>query len=305
MVIERQGWLRCRALCLSVYVALLLVTVSCRRASVEWTPDEYFHDAKVVELCSAIRDGDMEQFKRAIDGGADVNARGKGEMTTLLWALRYENKEMFSMLLERGADPNVVFSDAFEVLGDKALSVLHLSSELPDEFYFTEVLKHGGNANLLATRYHVPPLCYVSMSVPGRVARVQLLIDHGADVELRGLELPLHHAIFQGAFDVALLLLKNGADPMAFRDNDWRTAMHLALREKETRMLIWTADEEKAFHELVAYLDDKGCTREEAEADLRRWEERMRGTPEGFRERTKHQRERILRRKASREKANE
>lgn len=46
-------------------------------------------------------------------------------------------------------------------------------------------------------------------------------------------------------------------------------------------------------------------TREEAVADVKNWQKTMLVTPEGSRERTKHERERILRRKASREKVNE
>ena len=77
----------------------------------------------------------------------------------------------------------------------------------------------------------------------------------------------------------------------------------LAVREKEVRAPVWTNDDETAFNKLVEYLEDKGCTRKEAEADLKQWNETMPVAPEGLKERSKYERERILRRKATNDRA--
>jgi ankyrin repeat protein len=57
-------------------------------------------------LCKAIEENDVGEIDRLVAAGADVNAKGKENMTPLLWAFPDDKPERFKKLLELGADPN-------------------------------------------------------------------------------------------------------------------------------------------------------------------------------------------------------
>jgi len=51
-----------------------------------WHANDYFNDAKVIDLCNAIEKNDVPRMEQAIRDGADINCVGIGGMTPLLWA---------------------------------------------------------------------------------------------------------------------------------------------------------------------------------------------------------------------------
>ena len=58
------------------------------------------------ELSAAVRAGDAERAKRAIAGGAEVDARGEVGETALMWAVGKANRDCMRLLLDAGADAN-------------------------------------------------------------------------------------------------------------------------------------------------------------------------------------------------------
>src|SRR5262249_52448878 len=115
-----------------------------------WKAEDYFHDPKVVELCHAIEANDIAEIDRLVAAGANVNAQGKGKMTPLLWSF-FDNKlERFKLLLEHGADPNVVVESDFESHGavSSGESVTFLACKTRFPGYFDAVFAHGGDSNL-------------------------------------------------------------------------------------------------------------------------------------------------------------
>jgi hypothetical protein len=63
------------------------------------------------DLWEAVRRGDAPAVKSLLDRGADVNARGRYQMTPLFKAAERGNAEIVRLLLERGAD--VTIKDTF------------------------------------------------------------------------------------------------------------------------------------------------------------------------------------------------
>ena len=51
-----------------------------------WKAKDYFDDPQVIALCQAIEANDLKEIDRLVAAGANVNAKGKGNMTPLLWA---------------------------------------------------------------------------------------------------------------------------------------------------------------------------------------------------------------------------
>jgi hypothetical protein len=74
------------------------------------------------ELCESVEDG-VAEAKAALDLGASPNAHN-GTNTALMLAARFGEKEVVELLLQHGADPNIVNSG-----GDKALT---WAKEYPD-----------------------------------------------------------------------------------------------------------------------------------------------------------------------------
>ena len=72
-----------------------------------WKAEDYFNDPHVIALCKAIEANDIKEVNRVIAAGADVKAKGKDNMTPLMWAFPDSKLERFKCLLEHGADPNV------------------------------------------------------------------------------------------------------------------------------------------------------------------------------------------------------
>ncbi len=64
-----------------------------------WKAEDYFTDAKVIALCRAIEVDDLKEIDRLVANGADVNAKGKGNMTPLLWSYLDDKIDRFQRLL--------------------------------------------------------------------------------------------------------------------------------------------------------------------------------------------------------------
>jgi hypothetical protein len=86
-----------RKLCLLLTLALILPLVAVAQDKQKLNDD----------LWEAVRRGDAPAVKSLLDRGADVNARGRYQMTPLFKAAERGNAEIVRLLLERGADVNV------------------------------------------------------------------------------------------------------------------------------------------------------------------------------------------------------
>src|SRR4051794_36012446 len=67
-----------------------------------WKAEDYFDDPYVVAVCHAIEANDLREMERLIAAGADINAKGKENMTPLLWAYPDNQLGRFKLLLEKG-----------------------------------------------------------------------------------------------------------------------------------------------------------------------------------------------------------
>ncbi len=191
-----------------------------------WIAEKFFTDPKVIELCRAIEANDLPAIRKAIENGADVNALGKDNMTPLLWAFPENHVHRMKILLEAGADPNVVIKSNLGVPymfmpGD---SVTHMAARSAFE-YFDLVFDHGADPQLPASMDRNPVIFTIieaGISPEKRKRRIAKLIALGVDInqpgsEYSGLDIPLMKAFtFAGQYDLALFLLNNGANPYQY-----------------------------------------------------------------------------------------
>jgi ankyrin repeat protein len=159
-------------------------------------------------LVFAAREGDLDSAKVLIDAGADVNQVTEYGWTPLLVATNNRNYKLGAYLMEHGAKPNITNKDGW--------TPLYLATD---------------NRNIEGGDYPVPK------PDMDHLEYITLLLDHGADVNFRGIKQnTLSRTIFtmQWFFesgvtpfvraaqssDVALmkLLLARGADPKIVSD---------------------------------------------------------------------------------------
>ncbi len=234
----------------------------------KWQAGEYFTTPLEIALCNAIEANDLDEMERLIAKGADVNARGVGSMTPLLWAFPDNKMERFKLLLGNGANPNVVVESDFGTHGAiiPGDSVTHLAARTVFPEHFLWVMKDGGNPNLEHRRHRATPLHAVIESLgANKCERIQALINAGADLEHHSLgDAPAKHAIARGQYEIVLQLLHAGADYRAYGDGQLTRLIHVLAMSNRPK--------DDSYYKLLRWLEVRGESLEEAKVDLARWD---------------------------------
>lgn len=199
----------CRALLLLCGTALLASCLSTGGPRAE----KYFVDAQSRALAEAARVGDAKRIAALISAGVDVNAKGRGNLTAVTWALLHQSKVGFSYLLTQGADPNIQLTESFDDILLEGRSAMAYASMHKDSWYLKEALKVRGNPNLVnSTRSFTPIMDSISSRRPDNV---RLLLAAGANPnwQNRDGQTPMMIAATSNQYDVVYTLLEAGADP--------------------------------------------------------------------------------------------
>jgi len=130
-----------------------------QHARIGWEAEDYFADPQVIALCDAIEDDDLAEIDRLVAERVDVNARGKGNMTPLMWSFIADEKT-YKRMLEHGADPNVIVTDGFNTRGTvkPGYSVMAVAAQSRFPNHLKLTLKHGGDPNLVNPKTGETPL---------------------------------------------------------------------------------------------------------------------------------------------------
>ena len=245
-----------------------------------WEAEDYFEDPQVVALCEAIEANDVAEIDRLVAAGADVNAQGKGKRTPLLWAFPDNKLDRFRRLLEHGADPNVVIESDFNTHGGMSAgdSVTHMACRTAYSGYFEAVFDHGGDVNLQRKSrvglHDTPLFSVIKFGGADKKKKIRTLLSKGADINhMNGAWLtpPMQAATWGGQYDIALLLLKAGADHGVYRPRSNSKLIHSVASEAIRRSATWSPQRERDYQQLVQWLEDHGESVDEARADIERW----------------------------------
>lgn len=249
----------------------------------------YFDDPQVVALCYAIDADDVAEIDRLIDSGADVKAVGRFGMTPLLRAFpelwRLEDPPgrlaVFTRLLERGANPNVLVEVDFQMYSDglePGDSVAHLAVASVFPGYWRAVFTHGGDPNLKREnaiyyeQLETPFFEAICSRTEDSLERVRFLISKGADLDHRlrsGNNSAMEAVTYGGRFEIALELLEAGArfDFTTSRTN--KRLVHLVIEERDSQ----PPERHAACQKLLDWLEQHGESVNAAEREI---EERKR-----------------------------
>lgn len=191
-------------------------------------------------LARAVDDDDIDEVRRLIANGANVNGRDEDydKITPIFIAVENGNVEMVRLLIESGAKVNVRNSD-------RQTPLMQLDGDATAEL--VKVLVDAGAKINLSDNENNTALLLAAENCPTDV--IQALLDAGADVNLANKEgiTPLMHAAEKGDIESVRLILIAGAMVNA-RDEDGDNAWEYA-NEKEIEDLLVSFGSETRFIE--------------------------------------------------------
>jgi beta-lactamase regulating signal transducer with metallopeptidase domain len=127
-----------------------------------------------VALVEAAADGDLDDVRSLLDGGANVNAAVLGDGSPLIAAAREGHRALVLFLLDRGADVNL------PVDGDGA--PLIMAAREGHRQIVETLLDRGANIELMSPS---DENALIQASAEGHLDVVRLLVDRGANVNAR------------------------------------------------------------------------------------------------------------------------
>jgi ankyrin repeat protein len=161
------------------------------------------HGDTNLDLITASDAGSVSNVQKALDGGAEVDAKNTNGTTSLWVASQKGYKEIVKLLLEKGAD--------VEAKDDKATTPLLIAS-LNDKLDVVKLLLEKG-ADVNAKRSDGISSLFIA-SQEGYMEIVKLLLSNGAKVDEKGFKgiTPLWVASQQGHAEIVKILLNKDAD---------------------------------------------------------------------------------------------
>lgn len=266
-------------------------------------PSVYFERSDIQRAAIAIDRSDMKSLSELKTGGIDVNHVGNEGFTLLLWAMLCDNFTAFQQLLVWGADPNSIldlkkpmtlYDDASIIhSGD---SITYIAASLPvGRQYIEACVNHGGDMLFTNRQYNETSFGAVcrraGMRGSDRFRLEEIMIQKGANIDHRDIDgrSPVMNCFHRSDWTRTLFLIEKGASVVCYDGQD-RQLIHLvasvALAQDRlftsdpTRLAEWNASsEKKEFDRIVALLEERGFSLEEAKTDVRRRNEMVDGVP--------------------------
>ena len=223
----------------------------------KWKVEDFYSDPGAIALCKAIQAKNLPEIDRLVKSGVDVNAKGVGNMTPLLWAFP-AGEEVFGHVLDLGADPNTKLTkDIIWAVFDKDTSVMMACAgvaidgethekcfyDVKMENYLELVLKHGGNPNAENAYGQTPVFWALDWGDPHgnhettrRVLakKIRLLVDAGADIDHKdGVGETALSKLTVGGYCPPLTLLKAGADYRVPNRFGWDLVLSFEYRKMQ------------------------------------------------------------------------
>ncbi|XP_046362672.1 putative ankyrin repeat protein RF_0381 [Haliotis rufescens] len=177
----------------------------------------------VTDLHYACQVGDMEAARQFLSLGEDINGRGELGMTPLMLAAKYGHKELFDLLVSKGADLRLKC-----INGD---TILHQACSVD-----VEIVKYVLSQDVVDINSRgsdgMTPMLWAAVLGDTKVEVVEFLVAQGADVSLvdyKGNTI-LHLAADRQSGELIDYILSHDMVDINARNNAGKTAAMIARR---------------------------------------------------------------------------
>jgi len=180
------------------------------------------------ELMIAARNGDVDQARRLLKEGADINGKYFGR-TALVLAIWYRQTEMVKFLLKQGADPNLEASPEHG-------TPLSLAVNAEQRDILQMLFDHGLKLNTKGSPGKSPFLQAITERSKPNLDLLKWYLDHGARRHATTYEgdTALHLAVRRYDYGLIDLLIRNGLDIDA-RNSRGQTPLILVSTNKNKK----------------------------------------------------------------------
>jgi ankyrin repeat protein len=229
--------------------------------------DSYFESETQKELVRAALRGNAKRVDAALADGADIDKIGDRGVTPLLLTIWRNQLTGMRLLLERGADPNLVSPRPENSQHDIHTPVQAALGKRSTE-YLRVLLEHGADPDSrVAIRAYDMSALFAAIRKRNNLAFTRLLIEYGADVNHQASngDSPILDAVVGSNYPQALLLLKAGADPNLQRSISRRSALSDVrdYHEREMAHLERDAYNKEGYLEFIEALKARGYLEED------------------------------------------
>uniref|UniRef100_A0A8D0FUF0 Ankyrin repeat and SOCS box containing 3 n=1 Tax=Strix occidentalis caurina TaxID=311401 RepID=A0A8D0FUF0_STROC len=224
---DNRGWV-------PIHEAAARNSSECLRLLVRAAPSDGYINSKTFEgMCAlhlSARHGSLESVRVLLEAGADPNGVTTEATTPLFLAVENGHADIVKFLLEHGA--NVQGSHSWS-----GWNSLHLASfqGCPE---IMKILLEKGASKECKDDFGITPLFVAAQY--GKLESLRLLVSHGADINCQAKDraTPLLIAAQEGHTECVELLLSKGADANLYCNQDnWQLPIHAAAEMGHKKIL--------------------------------------------------------------------
>lgn len=197
---------------------LVIILTSCMSERKGGDPYTYFEDNEI-PVAQAIHRSDAKELERILkENHININKPGKAGFTFLQYAIQFRDYKMIEILLENGADPNIISHTTLRLDGYIAeppidrLPLITVCDAKYDIKYMKLLIKYNANVNDNRIGIALAAVLYGYQK-----NKLNYLMKHGADVNIQGKKAgltPIIRAARLSNFEAVEYFLDHGAEPL-------------------------------------------------------------------------------------------